>query len=298
MSFRIRGACCVFALSLGLGAANTMSAQQPTFATGQNVVPVFEGWERNSDGTFNMVFGYLNRNYEEEINISLGPNNIIEPAGLEQTQPTHFYPRRNRFVFRVKVPKDWGSRDVVWTLTAYGRTEKAYGSLLPVEIINDQTISMNNSGGGSPDEPNKPPTIKIVGATKRTITLGEPLTLNVVATDDGVPKPRPAPQSRPPGRRASLGLRVVWIQWRGGPGKVTFDPDIKPYSDPASSASPWTPGWTPPPIAADGTVVTKASFSEPGSYVLRVIGHDGYLSSMSEDVVVTVNPPASAQVQH
>ncbi len=26
--------------------------------TGQDVAPVFEGWERNADGSFNMVFGY------------------------------------------------------------------------------------------------------------------------------------------------------------------------------------------------------------------------------------------------
>ena len=40
-------------------------AAQVRYATGQNVVPVFEGWERNADGSFNMVFGYMNRNYEE-----------------------------------------------------------------------------------------------------------------------------------------------------------------------------------------------------------------------------------------
>ena len=38
---------------------------QLRFDRGQNVVPVFEGWEENPDGTFTMVFGYLNRNYEE-----------------------------------------------------------------------------------------------------------------------------------------------------------------------------------------------------------------------------------------
>ena len=28
--------------------------------SGQNVVPVFEGWERSPDGSFNFVFGYFN----------------------------------------------------------------------------------------------------------------------------------------------------------------------------------------------------------------------------------------------
>ncbi len=51
---------------------------QVQYARGQNVAPVFEGWERNPDGTFNMVFGYLNRNYEEEIDIPVGPDNTID----------------------------------------------------------------------------------------------------------------------------------------------------------------------------------------------------------------------------
>ena len=29
------------------------------FDAGQNVVPVYEGWEANPDGSFNLVFGYL-----------------------------------------------------------------------------------------------------------------------------------------------------------------------------------------------------------------------------------------------
>ena len=28
--------------------------------SGDNVAPVFEGWEKNADGSFNLVFGYLN----------------------------------------------------------------------------------------------------------------------------------------------------------------------------------------------------------------------------------------------
>src|SRR5579863_7328365 len=83
---------------------------QVQYARGQDVAPVFEGWERNADGTFSMVFGYLNRNYEEELDIPVGPANNIEAnagASGDRGQPTHFYPRRQRFVFRVVVPADW-----------------------------------------------------------------------------------------------------------------------------------------------------------------------------------------------
>ena len=40
---------------------------QESFSSGQNIAPVYEGWEQNTDGSFNLVFGYMNRNWEEEI---------------------------------------------------------------------------------------------------------------------------------------------------------------------------------------------------------------------------------------
>ena len=33
-----------------------------TYSSGQPVWPAFEGWERNEDGSFNLVFGYMNDN--------------------------------------------------------------------------------------------------------------------------------------------------------------------------------------------------------------------------------------------
>src|SRR5580658_4174120 len=50
---------------------------QVQYAAGQDVAPVFEGWEHNPDGTFSMVFGYLNRNYEEEVDIPIEAANTI-----------------------------------------------------------------------------------------------------------------------------------------------------------------------------------------------------------------------------
>src|SRR5262245_16563747 len=102
---------------------------------GQNVVPVYEGWEQNPDGSFDLVFGYFNRNWEEELNIPIGPENNIAPGVADQGQPTHFLPRRNRFLLRVRVPKDFGTKEVVWTLTIRGKTERAYGTLKPDYFI-------------------------------------------------------------------------------------------------------------------------------------------------------------------
>src|ERR1700757_4226220 len=113
--------CAAFLVALRMGASLSAQVQ---FARGQNVAPVFEGWEHNPDGTYSMVFGYLNRNYEEEIDIPLGPNNSITMRGEsfgDKGQPTHFYPRRQRFLFKVVVPKDWDKNEkVVWTLTSRG----------------------------------------------------------------------------------------------------------------------------------------------------------------------------------
>ena len=53
---------------------------QTKFSNGQDVVPVYEGWLRNADGTFTFVFGYFNRNWQEEPVIPAGPDNKIEPG--------------------------------------------------------------------------------------------------------------------------------------------------------------------------------------------------------------------------
>jgi hypothetical protein len=44
-----------------------------------------------------MFFGYMNSNWEEELDVPIGPDNHIDPGGPDQEQPTHFYPRRNMF---------------------------------------------------------------------------------------------------------------------------------------------------------------------------------------------------------
>ena len=57
-----------------------------------------------------MFFGYMNSNWQEEFDIPVGPENNIEPGGPDQGQPTHFYPRRNPFLFTIRVPKDFGTQ--------------------------------------------------------------------------------------------------------------------------------------------------------------------------------------------
>src|SRR3954447_631333 len=124
--------------------AGSWRATAQVASSGQDVVPVYEGWEQNADGSFNLVFGYFNRNWDEEIDVPVGPGNIIEPGGQDQGQPTHFLPRRNRFLVRVRVPADFGKKELVWTVTTHGKTSRAYATLKPDYFIDDIVIMNNN----------------------------------------------------------------------------------------------------------------------------------------------------------
>ncbi len=104
------------------------SAEQ-SYSRGQNASPAYEGWEEDADGTRYFLFGYLNRNWEEELDVPVGIENFFSPGEPDRGQPTHFLPRRNRFVFRVPVPDGFGETDeLIWTLTTKGKTERAYAT--------------------------------------------------------------------------------------------------------------------------------------------------------------------------
>ena len=97
---------CVVVLLLQLQPASGQLVQV-RHSSGQGVAPVYEGYDVNPDGSYNMWFGYMNRNYEEELDIPIGPNNHFEPAD-DRGQPAHFVVRRHKDVFKVVVPKDFG----------------------------------------------------------------------------------------------------------------------------------------------------------------------------------------------
>ena len=266
---------------------------QQMFTHGQNIAPVFEGWEENADGSFNMVFGTFNRNWEERVHVPVGPDNHVEPGGPDQGQPAYFYPRRNRYVFRVRVPEDFGTKEVVWTLTVHGKTERAYATLHPDYIL-DSDMVQRNYVGTTPAQMslNQPPVVSVEGATTRTVSVGEPLALSASVTDDGLLKARAAPKVEPgrePGYIPALGLRVAWFVFRGQGAEVAFDPEqIRLYPD-YTGNSPFAPGWLPPPLPADGKFPVSVTFGAPGTYVLKVMAHDGGFG-VAQDVTVTVSP--------
>ena len=161
------------------------------YARGQSLQPVFEGWEKNADGTFSMWFGYLNRNYEERLNIPVGANNGFN--GEDMGQAEVFEPRRSRFAFKVVVPANFPKdRDLVWTVTANGVTQKAFGSLWPVWEVDQGTISANRGSRTAVDfdePPNAAPRV-VNPPPKQEVDAGTPLSLTLTVEDDGNPRPR------------------------------------------------------------------------------------------------------------
>lgn len=238
-------------------------------AAGDIVGPMFNGWIGNEDGSVTLVFGFVNRNREEIVDIPLGENNYIEPKQFDGVQPTHFptFSRggfvglQERGVFAVTVPKEMAETDVVWTLTHAGHTysvpgrakseayemtraEAAFGSLMPA-------IRFSMDGNESTDREG-------IYAPRVTATVGKPVTLSAFAQDRG--------------NRAEYDVESVYVpvgnRWvhHQGPGKVEFSPELVSGREReqdggeggASGANDWT------------VLRTEATFSEPGDYVVRL----------------------------
>jgi hypothetical protein len=295
------------------GAAQTMQSK------GLPVSPAYEGWRPNPDGSFSIIFGYMNSNWVEEFDVPIGANNKIEPGDPDQGQPTHLFPRRNRYVFSVRVPKDFGTRELVWTLATNGQTRTAYGSLQPDYLLNDVAMEtdLGTFGGSTLTTPeirmNTRPSLEVVGERSRTTKVGAALTLTAHATDDGLPPSRErgnrsvgsqtadeagvkdlrfVPPRQITQSAATGALWLSCILYRGEPGaRVAIAPDqVETWEDTRPAAnSPWAPRWRPPAAPKDGRWEVEVTFDKPGDYVLRWHATDGGLFT-DEDVRVTVTP--------
>lgn len=242
---------------------------------GSSVTGAFEGWFYNKDGSQSLLVGYFNRNTKQEFDIPPGPNNRIEPGGPDQGQPTHFSTGREWGVFTIRVPNDFGTRKLTWTIVTNGQTNAITLHTKPEYIL---------APFEDPANGNTPPTLKFAPdgpgftgppmgiAATLTATVGVPLPLTLWATDEGPKINIPEPSNRGRGRgrggdaaaaaAAAAGftlppaLAVEWHLFRG-PGAVKFDAP-RPAID----------------RDAGGKATTNATFSEPGEYVLRAQGND------------------------
>ena len=246
-------------------AAQTL-AVEPLKDSGSNIYPAFEGWYQNPDGSFTLLAGYYNRNKKQVLDIPIGPENKIEPGGPDQGQPTHFEVGRGWGTIAIKVPKDFGDKKLIWTLTANGRTVSVPFGLTKgyqIEPFLDAamgnrppTIKFTEKG---PDLTGPPPPLSQAFAISGVV--GEAVPIKFWITDDGheepptgggaaAPPPGGAAAQAPP-RRARISATLTKYR---GPGEITF-----------ASARP---------TVEKDMVNTTAKFSLPGEYIIRIEGND------------------------
>jgi len=242
----------------------------PVPQSGNPVIPWFEGWYDNGDGTFTISFGYLNRNARDVVEIPRGERNHMEPAAFDGRQPTHFLPARNRGVFGITIPASQRDADIWWSLTdeegheykVPGRARspsyqldwapRPHGSLTPI-------LSLASGSGRGPEG--------VIDAEALTTRVGEPLTISVQVRDESVY------DATDPRFRDGIPVNVMWSKYQGPPAEVTFTrhPSHPPEQRPTvrgRGAPPPGPDAVALPQGG-GTAMVIATFPEPGEYIVR-----------------------------
>ena len=229
----------------------------PNSATGRTVTPAYEGWYDNGDGTYSLSFGYYNRNSDEIIEIPLGPNNLLEPAGLAQNQPTRFEEGRHWGTFAVRVPSDFGEQEVTWTLKMKGQVFAVPGHLnvdwkidALYEGAHDNTPPVLHYELGGTDVTGPAGSGIVFGPLNTSV--GRPLEITLYANDDGLGRGLGG-FSFGGGRRPLATL--TWFKHQG-PGEVTFAEASHQVRD------------------AEAPVVNGVTFGSPGEYVIRIRATD------------------------
>jgi hypothetical protein len=229
---------------------------EPPRERGASITPAYEGWYPNPDGSVSMLIGYYNRNAKEPLDIPVGPNNRVEPGPIDQGQPTYFEVGRQWGVFVIKVPKDFGTKAMTWTIVANGETQS-----IPFTLNKGYPISPFKELGMG----NQPPVLSFAqGASKVTGpptgvsasftgAVNQPVSMSVTVED---PKPAGEPESGALGRGFTPSVANVSFHKFRGPGKVTFDKSRLP-------------------VMKQGETVTAAgTFAAAGEYLLRVQAND------------------------
>src|SRR6185436_2550808 len=102
--------------------------------------------------------------------------------------------------FRVRVPADFGKKELVWSLSSHGKTERAYATLHP-NYASDPSIRQLDIAGinlwWAEEGVNAPPSVRVDGDAQRHAKVGEAVPLSAQVTDDGIP---PAPKTSRRGR--------------------------------------------------------------------------------------------------
>ena len=248
----------VLAVTASFAAAQSLPLEPPHVA-GNGITAAFEGWFKNADGSYGLLFGYYNRNQQQEVDIPIGPNNRIEPGGPDQGQPTHFIPGRNWGVFAVHVPADFGTKKITWTVVANGHATSVPAYLhTDYEISPFQEISVGNRPPTVGFEENGPRAQGPNGGmmAERTVKVDTPLNLTVWTEDDAkwVTNTGAQPKVLPPP------VILRFTKYRG-PGEITFGKERPEVETVVRRDSK---------VPFNGRAATTAIFSEPGEYIVNI----------------------------
>lgn len=229
----------------------------PAHDRGSSITPAYEGWFHNQDGSFSLLIGYFNRNTKEPMDIPIGPNNRVEPGDPDQGQPTHFEPGRQWGVFAIKVPTDFGSKAITWTVTAHGEAQS-----VPFTLNKSYPITPYKESGMG----NQPPVLafsqggpKFTGPPLSTAATFEGTTSRPVTIPVWVEDPKGAGEEAAiPGFPRMEVPKVATVSFHKfrGPGNILFDKARIPVQTQGEKIS------------------SAATFSGPGEYVVRVQAND------------------------
>jgi hypothetical protein len=251
----------VLAVAFGALHAQTLPLE-PVHESGASITGAFEGWFKNSDGSFSLLLGYFNRNTKQEVDIPIGSDNRIDPGGPDQGQPTHFLTGRQWGLFTVKVPADFGKNKLTWTIAANGQT-----LVIPASLNADYEISplIEAAVGNTPPvlrfQENGPTAQGPVGMiVERMAKAGAPMSISVWLQDDA----KLTTSSGVPPRNLGLPVTLRWTKFRG-PGSVTFS-NARPEVEKLAGGSPGVP--------FAGKASTNVTFSAPGDYRLHLAVND------------------------
>ena len=252
-------------------AQGTLLPSTPKKAFGASISPAYDGWYDNADGTHTFLIGYYNRNWADEVDVPIGPNNRFEPGDPDRGQPTHFLPNRGFGMFTITVPKTTPPTEKLWwVVTVNGVTQRVPFHMSPDYNITPQQASEESPGG----KHNRPPVLRfsengpaiqnpqasVASALPREAVAGQPMRLDFWIEDDGLYSSGSNAPVRPDEPMAEL----VVSKYRG-PGRVTVAKDHHKLT----TIKGGTPGQ---PYA--GKTSTTATFSEPGEYLLHVTVND------------------------
>jgi hypothetical protein len=235
---------------------------EPVHEAGASITGAFEGWFKNADGSFSLLLGYFNRNSKQEVELPVGPDNRIEPGGPDRGQPTHFLTGRQWGLFTVRVPADFGTQKLTWTIAANGQT-----TVIPASLHPDYEISpfVEAAVGNTPpvlrfEEKGSPGQGPVGLTVSRSAKARVPLNLTVWVQDDA----KLTTSSGVPPRNLGAPVTLRWSKFRG-PGDVTFA-NARPEVEKLTGGSPGTP--------FSGKATTSATFSNAGDYILHVVLND------------------------